>query len=236
MNNGQLVLSVDDEPRILRLIQIELESQGFRVITTDNGEQALRLASEQAPDIVLLNIVMPDMNGLEVMRRLREIGNFPVIFVTGRDTDQDVVLGLDLGADDYVIKPFSFDILAARIRAVLRRAAGVTTVQQIIHAGDLEIDLTHRVVMRGGEIIALNHTEWLLLQKLAMKADNVVTPADLLTEVWGQEYQEDVEYLRLWIIRLRNKLEADPSQPIVIMTVPGVGYMLATEPKAERQP
>lgn len=228
MSANPLVLAVDDEAGILRLIKLELEEQGFGVLTADGGEEALRLAAEHRPDIVLLDIMMPDMDGLETMRRLRDQIDAPVILVTAKDTDTAKIRGLELGADDYIAKPFNPDELAARIRAVLRRLQGSPR-ERIIRTGGLEIDLERRIVLRDGEQIALTRTEWLLLQHLATNVDKVMMNAELLSKVWGPEYRDDLQYLRVWISRLRRKLEPNPSAPTVITTTPGIGYMLVAD-------
>ena len=230
MTPEPLVLAVDDEAGILRLMKLELTAQGFRVITAGNGEEALRLIEEQRPDVVLLDIIMPEMTGLEVMRHLREQMNTPVIMVTAKDSDADKVRGLELGADDYLVKPFSLDELSARIRAVLRRGVGGTAAGRVIIVQDVEIDLNRRLVSRQGEPISLTRTEWLLLQYLAANAGKVMLNAELLSKVWGPEYHDDVQYLRVWVSRLRRKLEANPSEPMIIKTMQGIGYMLDAEP------
>jgi len=229
MTSEPLVLAVDDEAGILRLIKLELTQQGFRVVTAGDGEEALRIAEEQRPDIVLLDIVMPEMTGLEVMRKLREQSNAPIILVTAKDTDSDKVRGLELGADDYIVKPFSPDELSARIRAVLRRSVGTSSTERVIRAGEVEIDLDRRLVTRGGEPISLTRTEWLLLQHLAANAGKVMMNAELLSKVWGPEYRDDVQYLRVWVSRLRHKLEPAPADPTIIKTRQGIGYLLDGE-------
>ncbi len=230
MSTQPLVLAVDDEPGILRLLKQELSAQGFRVLVASSGEEALRVAEEHRPDIVLLDVLMPDMSGLEVMRRLREQSNAAVILVTARDTDMDKVRGLEMGADDYIVKPFSPEELAARVRAVLRRAAGPAPAgRRLVSAGGLEIDLERRLVTRQGQLVPLTRTEWLLLQQLAAHAGKVLTNSELLSKVWGPEYRDDVQYLRVWVSRLRRKLGDNPSEPAIIKTMPGIGYMLDAE-------
>jgi two-component system, OmpR family, KDP operon response regulator KdpE len=232
MTSEPLVLAVDDEAGILRLVKLELSQQGFRVVTAGSGEEALRVAEEQRPDIVLLDIVMPEMTGLEVMRKLREQSNAPVILVTAKDTDSDKVRGLELGADDYIVKPFSPDELGARIRAVLRRSLGAGSTGRLVRAGDVEIDLDRRLVTRNGDPISLTRTEWLLLQHLAANAGKVMMNAELLSKVWGPEYRDDVQYLRVWVSRLRHKLEPEPADPTIIRTRQGIGYLLDGEATA----
>jgi len=228
-----LVLAVDDEAAILRLIKLQLAEQGFSVVTASSGEEALQLAEEQRPDILLLDILMPEMTGLEVMRRLREQSNAPIILVTAKDSDSDKVRGLEIGADDYVVKPFNAEELGARIRAVLRRSTGAQKTQRLLRAGDAEIDLDRRRVTRNGETVQLTRTEWMLLQQLAANAGKVMTNVELLSKVWGAEYRDDLQYLRVWVSRLRHKLEPEPSEPVAIKTLQGIGYVLDAQPVLE---
>ena len=230
MTTEALVLAVDDEAGILRLLKLELAEQGFRVITAGDGAEALRVAEEQRPDIILLDVMMPEMTGMEAMRKLREQTDAPIIFVTARDSDKDKISGLEQGADDYIVKPFSPDELGARIRAVLRRASGAQPTERLVRAGDVEIDLERRRVTKQGEQVDLTRTEWLLLQSLAANHGKVMMNAELLSKVWGPEYRDDVQYLRVWVSRLRAKIEANPSEPAVVVTRPGIGYMLDAEP------
>lgn len=224
MSTKPFVLAVDDEAGILRLLKLELEDHDFTVVTASGGEEAIRMAEEQRPDVILLDIMMPDVGGLEVMRRLREQIDAPVILVTAKDADKDKVRGLELGADDYVVKPFNPDELAARIRAVLRHQ-GQQMVRIVRHDG-LEIDLDRCIVKRDGKQLSITRTEWVLLEVLASNAGRVMTNPELLGKVWGAEYTYDVQYLRVWISRLRHKLEREPSSPSLITTVPGIGYVL----------
>jgi len=226
MNTGPLVLAVDDEPGILRLIKLELTPQGFRVLTAESAADALELAQDYRPDIALLDVVMPDMTGLELMRVLRERGDLPVILLTAKGSDSDKVRGLEMGADDYLAKPFSPDELSARVRAVLRRAIGSPAVNNVVRIDDLEIDLNHRLVRSDGELISLTRTEWMLMQHLAANAGKVMLNSELLSKVWGPEYRNDLQYLRVWVSRLRHKLEKDPAKPRLIKTFQGIGYML----------
>ncbi len=226
MSTQPLVLVADDEPRITKLVSIALGEEGFRVVTASGGEDALRKAEEYRPDIVLLDIVMPDLDGIEVMRQLREHRPVPVILLTAKGSTADKAKGLDLGADDYVAKPFHPDELAARVRAVLRRSAGVAPGRGVVRIGDIEIDLERRLMTRGGELVPLTRTEWLLLQHLAANAGRVVLHTELLTKVWGPEYRDDLQYLRVWISRVRRKLGAAPGEPGPISTFQGIGYVL----------
>lgn len=229
MTIDPLLLVVDDEAGILRLMKLELSAQGFRVITASNGEAAITLAEEHRPDAILLDVMMPGVSGIEVMRRLRERSNVPVLLVTAKDKDTDKVRGLELGADDYIVKPFNPDELGARVRAVLRRVLS-QDVERVVKAGDVEIDLTRRLVKKAGEPVALTRTEWLLLQHLAANAGKVMLNTELLTKVWGPEYRDDLQYLRVWVSRLRAKLEETPSNPQVIRTLQGIGYLFEAEP------
>src|SRR5690606_36256406 len=209
---------------------LELATQGLRVITATDGEEGLRMAEQQRPDLIVLDIMMPDISGLEVMRRLRERSSVPIILLTAKDHDQDKVRGLDLGADDYLIKPFNPEELSARVRAVLRR--GVRTAdgeENLITVGDVEIDLSRRLVKKRGEVVSLTRTEWMLLQQLAANAGKVMLNTELLSKVWGPEYRDDLQYLRVWVSRLRGKLENEPSKPRLIKTLQGIGYLLDCE-------
>jgi two-component system KDP operon response regulator KdpE len=229
-----LVMSVDDEGGILRLIDAELSSQGFRVVTATNGEDALRIAEEQRPDIAVLDIMMPGISGLEVMRKLRERGSMPIILVSAKNTNMDKVRGLEMGADDYISKPFDPEELSARIRAVLRRAS-VDDVKpgSVVRAGSVEVDLERRLVKKNGELVKLTRTEWMLLQHLAANAGKVMVNNQLLSKVWGPEYREEFQYLRVWVFRLRNKLEDDPANPVIIKTLTGIGYLFCADEASE---
>lgn len=227
-----LILAVDDEPAVLRLITYGLRDHGFRIMSTTDPAEALEICETQRPDLVLLDIMMPGVNGLELLTRLRERWTVPVIFLTARDRDSDKILGLQMGADDYVVKPFNPEELAARVHAVLRRGAGHTA-GRVLRIDGLEIDLDRRLVVRDGEAVNLTRTEWSLLQHLAMNAGKVMLASELLSKVWGPEYRDDAQYLRVWILRLRRKIERDPAHPRLIQTFPGIGYRLEGEPPAQ---
>jgi two-component system KDP operon response regulator KdpE len=226
LSSKPLVLVADDEPRITKLVSIALSEEGFRVLTASGGEEALARAEEVRPDVVLLDIVMPDLDGIEVMRQLREHRPVPVILLTAKGSTADKTKGLDLGADDYIAKPFHPDELAARVRAVLRRTGGTAPGAGVLRFDDVEIDLERRMVTRGGELVQLSRTEWLLLQHLAANAGKVVLHTELLTKVWGPEYRDDLQYLRVWISRVRRKLGAKAGDPGRIRTFQGIGYLL----------
>ncbi|HYM15910.1 MAG TPA: response regulator transcription factor [Dehalococcoidia bacterium] len=226
MATQPLILALDDEPGILRLIKLEFSTQGFSVITAEDGETALSLVESHRPDIALLDVVLPDMSGLEVMRRIRERSNMPVILLTAKGAEADKVRGLEMGADDYIAKPFSPEELSARVRAVLRRARGADGTEGVVTIDDVEIDLDRRLVKRGGRLLTLTRTEWTLLEHLASNAGKLLLNRALLSKVWGPEYCDDLQYLRVWVSRLRRKLERDPSNPKLIRTFQGIGYML----------
>ena len=236
MSTQPLVLVADDEPRITKLVSIALQAEGFRVVTADGGEDALRKAEEVRPDVVLLDLVMPDLDGIEVMQQLRDRRPVPVILLTAKGATADKAKGLDLGADDYVVKPFHPDELSARVRAVLRRSSGATPGQGIVAFDDIEIDLERRMVTKGGQLVQLSRTEWLLLQHLAANAGKVVLHTELLTKVWGPEYRDDLQYLRVWVSRVRRKLGAEPGEPGRIKTFQGIGYLLDIEGTATDAP
>jgi two-component system KDP operon response regulator KdpE len=199
-------------------------------VTATNGEDALRIAEEQRPDIAVLDIMMPGISGLEVMRKLRERGSMPIILVSAKNTNMDKVRGLELGADDYISKPFDPEELSARIRAVLRRAAtDHPRPDSVVRAGNVEVDLERRLVKKNGELVKLTRTEWMLLQHLAANAGKVMVNNQLLSKVWGPEYREEFQYLRVWVFRLRNKLEDDPANPEIIKTLTGIGYLFSAD-------
>jgi DNA-binding response OmpR family regulator len=236
LSTQPLVLVADDEPRITKLVSIALQAEGFRVVTADGGEDALRKAEEVRPDVVLLDLVMPDLDGIEVMQQLRDLRPVPVILLTAKGATADKAKGLDLGADDYIVKPFHPDELAARVRAVLRRSSGATPGQGIVSFDDIEIDLERRMVTKDGQLVQLSRTEWLLLQHLAANAGKVVLHTELLTKVWGPEYRDDLQYLRVWVSRVRRKLGAEPGEPGRIKTFQGIGYLLDIEGTATDAP
>jgi len=221
-----LVLVADDETRITKLVSLALGEEGFRVVTAESGRDAIQKAEEYRPDVVVLDIVMPDLDGFEVMHELQDRRPVPVILLTAKSSTSDKTQGLDMGADDYVAKPFHPDELAARIRAVLRRATGVAPQSGMVIFDDVEIDLERRIVTRDGTIVQFSRTEWLLLQHLAANAGKVVLHTELLTKVWGPEYRDDLQYLRVWVSRVRRKLGAPPGEPGRIRTFQGIGYLL----------
>lgn len=229
-----LVLIVDDEPRYLRLLRFNLESSGYRVVAAASGEEALRAATTHTPDLVLLDLRLPDMDGHEVCSRIREFSQVPVIMVTAKGELADKVRGLKVGADDYITKPFSAPELLARVEAVLRRSrlpAEVRVPPRLV-IGKLAIDFAQRIVTLDGREVALSLMEYKLLHCLASNAGRTMTPEEIQEKVWGPEYREHYEGLRTHIHRLRQKIERDPESPKYVITRHGVGYMLAVPPSA----
>jgi DNA-binding response OmpR family regulator len=237
VTSGQgLILVVDDEPQLLRLVVSLLEAAGFSTITAENGQKALELVATQNPNLVLLDIMLPGpLDGLSVCRRVREFSTVPIVMLTAKAREVDEVAGFEAGADDYVTKPFSAATLVARVQASLRRATAPEAQTATLTVGDIVIDLWRHEVRRDGHLVGLTPTEFKLLQELATHADRVVLHRDLLTRVWGPEYRDDVDYLRTYVRSLRRKLERTPGTPRLIVTKPGIGYMLATSglPPAE---
>jgi DNA-binding response OmpR family regulator len=235
MRTNPLVVAVDDEPGILRLVKIELVSQGIDVMTCATGKEALLLVEQESPDLVVLDIVMPEMSGLDVLREIRERFDTRVILLTAQGSDSDKVQGLDLGADDYMAKPFSPEELTARIQAILRRQPSSTPREVLQIGDDLTIDLDHRLVRRGSEIVAFTRTEWLLLEALAEHADRLVPHARLIATIDRDDSPVDQQSLRMWVSRLRRKLSGG-AENSCIRTVTGVGYILETQAGTAEQP
>lgn len=234
MDARPLVLVVDDDAHILQFVALELTTQGCQVITCPDGIDALKLAEEQRPDLIILDLKLPKVDGLEILRRLREKSSVPVLLLTARTQDADKIRGLNMGADDYVTKPFSPDELTARVKAILRRVhAEDADRDSVVRSGAVEIDLTRRRVKRNNQDVSLTRTEWMLLQHLAANAGKVIVSSELLAKVWNVEYANDVQYLRVWISRLRHKLGDDTSKHTLIRTFPGVGYMLTADPEPD---
>lgn len=229
------VLAADDDPQLLRLMTRNLQLEGYEVLAASDGQQALELIESNSPDLVLLDVMMPKMDGFTVCYRVREFSAVPIIIVTARGQDQDKVRGLDLGADDYLTKPFSVDELLARVRAVLRRAQFTTRehtqgLRASTATGNLLVDYSQHIVMMNGQEVALTPTEYRIIAYLAQNVGRVVTQDLLLEHVWGPEYLGESHMLQVNINRLRRKLEIDPTQPHYILTKVGVGYSLAALP------
>jgi two-component system KDP operon response regulator KdpE len=222
----KLILIVDDEPRMIKFIRLNLELEGYRVGEASNGLKALDKVRKELPDLVLLDVMMPEMDGFETLERIREISNVPVIMLTVKAEEEDKVHGLELGADDYVTKPFSPRELSSRIKAVLRRTAMPSPVEKTILKIDdeLSIDFNRREVIARGERIKLRPTEYRLLYHLVNNAGWLMTHETLLSKVWGYAYRDDTHLLRLYVTYLRQKIEPDTSNPKYIITERGVGY------------
>ena len=233
-NHPDVALVVDDEVQMRRLLRLSLETAGYKTIEAANGHDALAQAAMHRPDVVILDLGLPDMDGLAVLQRLREWTPVPVVVLSVREGDNDKVAALDAGADDYVTKPFSTPELLARLR-VARRHVQPDDGQTIFRAGALEVDLAARRVTLKGEEVRLTATEYALLRILARHAGRVLTHRQLLREVWGPNAGEQTHYLRVYVARLREKIESTPSQPALLITEPGVGYRLALPQEATTQ-
>lgn len=224
-SKGVRILNIDDEAPIRKLLRVALTGHGYEVEEASTGQEGLNKVALFRPDLIILDLGLPDLEGLEVVRRLREWSKVPVIILSVKEQEQDKIAALDAGADDYVTKPFGMGELLARIRAALRHAAGVTE-EPILKFADLMIDLGHRQVTVDGKETKLTPIEYDLLKSLALHAGKVLTHRHLLRTIWGPEYANDTHYLRVYIGQLRRKIEADPSHPRHLITEPGVGYRL----------
>jgi two-component system KDP operon response regulator KdpE len=220
------ILIVDDELAIVKFLRANLEANGYETLAASDGAEALQKVEMELPDLIILDIMMPKIDGFEVCRRIREWSQIPIIMLSTRDDLMDKVKCLDLGADDYLSKPFGKEELIARVKAVLRRteAAGIIPIQPSFSSGNLTINFAERQVTLADSEVRLTPTEYSLLQELVLNAGKVLTHAHLLSKVWGLEYREERQYLHVFVKRLRAKLEPDLAEPRYIMTVPGVGY------------
>ncbi len=223
---NQTILVVDDEPRIVQSIAMHLEMEGFRVISVNNGYQALEKVVRETPDLVILDVMMPDMDGLVTLKKIREASEVPVIFLSVKGEEFDRVRGLDLGADDYMTKPYSPRELVSRIKAVLRRTEpkGIAGGSEVVVDSDLRINFNQRKVIVRGKEILLRPTEYRLLYQLVNNPGRLLTHEVLLSRVWGPEYRDDDQYVRLYIGYLRQKIEEDPKNPKYILSERGLGY------------
>jgi two-component system KDP operon response regulator KdpE len=225
----QLVLVVDDDAPILRLVRAKLQADGYAVVTAMNGHEALDAFEREQPDLIILDMMMPVMDGLETLKHLRRDSAVPIVFLTARTSGADKVRSLDLGADDYVTKPFDPDELSARVAAILRRAGATSTpaTDQVLRYGEwLMIDLTNRRVLANGAEMQLSRTEWDVLHVFASNVGRVMLHSELLSRVWGPEFRDETYYLRTWVSRLRRKLGDSPDGQALITTFPGIGYRL----------
>jgi DNA-binding response OmpR family regulator len=222
------ILAVDDEPHVLRLLRANLETSGYKVLTAGDGEEAIQKIEKEMPDLVILDLMLPKLDGYAVCRRVREFSSVPIIMLTARSAEVDLIHGFEVGADDYLTKPFSVTELLMRVQAVLRRSKWPEEIltRQGFKTGPIEIDFAlHRVTVDGEEV-KLTPTEYRLLVYMASNANRVLTHRELLRAVWGPEYGEESEYLRVYARYLRQKLEPEPSDPQYLLTQPGAGYML----------
>jgi two-component system KDP operon response regulator KdpE len=228
-DNANLILIVDDEARMRRFMQMNLDLEGYRVIEAGNGLEAIERVRDDLPDLVLLDVMMPEIDGFEALRIIRETSTVPVIMLTVRDEEEDKIKGLELGADDYVTKPFSPRELASRIKAVIRRtemdSSGASSGKSLTVIDDyLQVDFNRRQVFVAGQEVKLRPTEYRLLYHLVKNAGYTMTHEMILSKVWGYEYRDESQYVRLYITYLRQKIEPDPSNPKYILTERGVGY------------
>lgn len=229
------ILAVDDEPHVRKLLKANLESSGYKVLTAADGEQALQMVESALPDLVILDLMLPRMDGYAVCRHIREFSAVPVIMLTARSAEVDLVHGFEVGADDYLTKPFSITELLVRVQAVLRRSKWPEEImsRKGFKAGAIEIEYAQHLVTVEGEPVKLTPTEYRLLTYLASNANRVIMHRELLRAVWGPEYGEETEYLRVYVRYLRQKLEPDPSNPRYLITQPGAGYMFS-QPEEDR--
>ncbi|MCH8063673.1 MAG: response regulator transcription factor [Chloroflexi bacterium] len=226
----ETILIVDDDPKIVAFIARQLRADGYDVESAMDGSEGVDKAAEIQPNLILMDISMPVMDGIEALVRLREWYEGPIIILSATDEERKKVEALDKGADDYLTKPFGIPELLARVRSAMRRANmahhSSSADESVVEAGDVRIDLAHRTVKKNGNEVSLTRTEYELLRYLAMNAGKVLTHRELLREVWGPEYGEETEYLRTFVKQLRRKLEQDPARPTLLVTQPGLGYRL----------
>ncbi|MFO1476286.1 MAG: response regulator transcription factor [Verrucomicrobiota bacterium] len=220
------VLVVDDEPQIQRLLSLALRGAGYHVSVAGDGETALAGAAFARQDLILLDLGLPDMDGIEVLRRLREWTQTPVVVLTVQDGESEKITALDSGADDYIMKPFNTGELLARLRVALRHGSLAGVEQPLMRFGEVEVDLARRRVTRAGQAVKLTATEYDLFHLLVRHAGKVLTHRQILREVWGADHESEMQYLRVYVARLRDKLESEPASPRLLLTEPGVGYRL----------
>lgn len=232
MSQNKTILVVDDEPRYVQLVEVNLLTEGYQVRSASDGQEAVEAVARDQPNLILLDVMMPVMDGFTACERIREFSSVPIIILTAKGEERDRVRGLDAGADDYIVKPFSAQELLARVRAVLRRAERQPDEafhEPVFKHHDLEIDLPRARVTVSGEEVALTATEYRLLQTFSASLGQVLSPEKLLTEVWGPEYEDDKEILWVCLSRLRQKIEVDPKNPVHIVTRQGIGYLMPPE-------
>ena len=229
MTAGARILVVDDEAPIRRWLKVNLETRGYTVDTAETGEQGIKALENRRPDLLILDLLMPGMGGIDVVRKLRSVSTIPIIVLSAIGEETQKVQALELGADDYMTKPFGMEELFARIRSLLRRAAGATSAAPVFVAGDLSVDFDRREVRLDGQAIKLTPTEYDLLKYMIEHAGKVLTHRMLLQEVWGQAYIDQAQYLRVFVGQLRKKIEKHPGRPRFILTDPGVGYRFCSD-------
>lgn len=223
-----LILAVDDEVQIRRLLELTLESNGYSVRTASKGKDGLAKAASERPELVILDLGLPDIDGVEVLRRIREWSAVPILILTVRNSEADTIACLDSGADDYLTKPFRTGELLARVRNALRHRAA-TPEEHLFTVGDLQVDLSARTVRKGGEFLKLTATEYALLALFVVNAGRVLTHKYILEHVWGPTFADETQYTRVYVGQLRKKLEDDPTDPKIIMTESGIGYRMCAE-------
>lgn len=221
------VLIIDDEPQIQRLLTVTLEASGYIVTTASTGREGIAAAAQQRHDLIIVDLGLPDMHGTAVLKQIREWTQTPVVILTVEDSEIEKIEALDSGADDYVTKPFKTGELLARLRAALRRADRGKTEQPVLRFGELTVDLASRRVTRNGELVKLTATEYALLRLFVQHAGKVLTHRQMLREVWGPDLEHQTQYLRVYVTRLRDKLEPNPDSPVLFQTESGVGYRFA---------
>jgi len=225
MDKDPLILIVDDEAQILRALKTILTANRFRVVSAKTGEEGIALAVTQEPDLIILDLTLPDIDGIQICENIREWSRVPIIVLSVREGEKDKVAALDKGADDYLVKPFGIEELLARIRVALRHSAQtVGNKQSIIKAGPIQIDLARHIATNNSEEIRLTATEFKLLTYLAVHSDRVLTHQAILSQVWGENEIDHVEYLRVYIGQIRKKIEVNPDEPQMLVTEPGIGY------------
>lgn len=236
MTTSPHILVIDDEPQILRALKTILTAQKYQVTVANRGEEGLAKAAAEQPDLIILDLGLPDMDGIQVAANLREWTQTPIIILSVRDQEKEKVLALDKGADDYLVKPFGIDELLARIRVALRHASlAKGSAEPVVHSGDLEVDLARHLVFKEGKEVKVTATEFKLLAYLAAHPGRVLTHQAILNHVWGAEYVDNVEYLRVYMSQLRRKLEENPKRPRYLLSEPGVGYRFSIEEEGARR-
>ncbi|MGC8596253.1 MAG: response regulator [Candidatus Kryptoniota bacterium] len=225
MNNKPVILVIDDEPQIRKLLELTLGSNGYLVRLASVGKEGIVMAASERPDLVILDLSLPDIEGVEVLKKIREWSTVPVLILSVRDSESDIISCLDSGADDYLTKPFRTGELLARVRTAIRHSQSLSS-SQVFVLGDLEVDLSARVVKKRNQIVRLTATEYAMLALFVKNAGKVLTHGYILNQVWGPSYAEETQYTRVYVAQLRKKIEDDPTNPRFIITESGIGYRL----------